>query len=546
LTAAAFAPVLSNGFTQFDDGTYVERNPHIKHGLSVATVTWAFTTMRAANWHPLTWLSHALDWSLYGANPRGHHLSSLLLHAANVVLLFLLLDRMTGARFPSTFTAALFAVHPLHVESVAWIAERKDVLSTLFWLLATWAYVGYARAPSQGRLVRVMVLMAVGLLAKPMLVTLPLTLLLLDAWPLDRTDLGWRALLVEKLPLFALSAAACVATFVAQRAGGAVGSMTRFPLGVRMANAIWSYAAYLGKTMWPRGLAAFYPHPGRALSAAAVSWAAATVVAVTAIAVKLRRRHPYVLIGWLWYVVTLLPVIGLLQVGNQGMADRYTYVPLIGIFVAVAWTLAAATAGARLGGAIAAVLIVLVLGGLTRAQAAVWHDSVTLFESALASTPPNATALINLGAGLEAQGKASEAMSRYEQALHLDPDNRVAHDRIAGLLAGQGRLDEAAGHYLEVLRRNPRDPATLSNLGIVLAKQRRFDEAIARFEAALDAHPDDPAAVLTDLGNALLLSGRVEEAIARYEQSLRLDPGDAETEANLRVARRAAERNGRR
>ena len=468
LTAAAFAPVLSNGFLQYDDGTYVERNPNIQHGLSVSTVAWAFTTTRAANWHPLTWLSHALDWSLYGASPRGHHLSSLVLHAANVVLLFLLLDRMTGALFPSALTAALFAVHPLHVESVAWIAERKDVLSTLFWLLSTWAYVAYAEAPGKGRLVRVVVLMAVGLLAKPMLVTLPLTFLLLDAWPLERTDLGWRSLLVEKLPLFALSAAAGVTTFFAQRAGGAVASLSRFPLEDRVANAIRSYAAYLGKTVWPRGLAAFYPHP-TALSAAAVALAAAMLIAVTAIAVKVRRRHPYVLTGWLWYVVTLLPVIGIVQVGNQGMADRYTYVPLIGIFVGVSWTVAALTAKAPMRGAIPAVAIVLALGALTHAQAAVWHDSVTLFESALASTPRNATALINLGAGLEARGKKSEAMSRYEEALRLDSENRVAHNRIAGLLAAQGRLDEAAGHYQNVLRGNPKDPETLNNLGIALA-----------------------------------------------------------------------------
>ncbi len=538
LTLVAFGPVLRNDFTNYDDHTYVSANRHVQRGLSVETVRWAFTTTRAANWHPLTWLSHTLDWDLYGAHPRGHHLTSLLLHTANVVLLFLLLGRATRAWVPAGLTAALFAVHPLHVESVAWIAERKDVLSTLFWLLATWGYVDYTKAPSRGRLALVALLMALGLLAKPMLVTLPFTLLLLDLWPLERADVGWKALVVEKLPLFALSSAACAATFLASRAGGAVASTDRFPAPVRVANAIWSYAGYLEKALWPRGLAAFYPHPGPSLPAWKVALAALILAAITWLAVRLRQSRPYVLAGWLWYVGTLVPVIGLVQVGNQGMADRYTYVPLIGIFVIVAWT--AAEWGRH--AAIPGVAVVLVLAALTRAQVAVWRDTVTLFEHALAVTGPNPTALVGLGAALEDRGKTAEAMTRYDEALRIDPGNRTAENRVAGLLAAQGRLDEAVGHYLEALRRDPGDADTLSNLGIALGKQRKLDEAIARFQAALDAHPEDPSAILTNLGNALLLSGRTEDAIARYEESLRLDPGDRETLSNLRVARRQSEK----
>jgi Flp pilus assembly protein TadD len=538
LTLAVFAPVLRNEFTSYDDHTYVSANRHIQRGLSVEAVQWAFTTTRAANWHPLTWLSHTLDWSLYGANPRGHHLTSLILHAADVVLLFALLGSMTGAWGPAGFTAALFAVHPLHVESVAWIAERKDVLSTLFWLLATWQYFEYAKSRSKGRLTLVAFLMALGLLAKPMLVTLPFALLLLDRWPLGRTSEGWKALVVEKLPLFALSIAACFATFLAQQAGGAVASAERFPARVRAANAIWSYVAYLELTLWPRRLAVFYPHPGSSLPAWKVALAASILAAMTSLAVMLRRSRPYVLTGWLWYVGTLVPVIGLVQVGNQGMADRYTYVPLIGIFVIVAWT----AAGWGRHAAIPAVAVVLALAVVARAQVMEWRDTVTLFTHALAVTGPNPTALVNLGAALEDRRRIADAMARYDEALGLDPGNRIAENRTAGLLAAQGRLDEAVGHYREALRRSPGDADTLSNLGIALGKQRKLDEAIARFQEALDAHPEDPSAVLTNLGNSLLLSGRTEEAIARYDESLRLDPGDSETLENLRVARRTLER----
>jgi len=532
LTLGAYAPALRGGFTNYDDDTYVSENRHVQRGIDADTIRWAFTTTRAANWHPLTWLSHAGDWILYGARPSGHHATSLFLHVANVVLLFLLLGSVTRSWAPSAFAAALFAVHPLHVESVAWIAERKDVLSTSFWLLAMFAYARYVRAPSAARMAVVTALMALGLLAKPMLVTLPFTLRLLDVWPLRRYDLGWRRLIAEKAPLFALAAASSVVTYLAQRAGGAVASVDRFPPIVRIANAIWSYAAYLGKTVWPAGLAVIYPHPGASLPSWKVALASVVLAGITAAAVTWRRSHPYVLTGWLWYVVTLVPVIGFVQVGRQGMADRYTYVPLIGIFIIVAW--GAFGLGRR---AVApAVALVIVLAVITRAQAHVWHDSVTLFTHALEVTEANTTAEVDLGAALESLGRIDAARTHYDAALRLEPDNRAAHNRLAGLLASEGKLGEAEAHYVLVLQRDPTDAATLNNLGITLAKQKRFGEAIERFRAALASRPEDPASIHTNLGNALLLSGHSAQAIAEYEESLRLNPGDAETRANLKVA----------
>ena len=532
LTFIAYAPVFRNGFTLYDDDVYVTENPHVLHGLSAAGVAWAFTTTRAANWHPLTWISHQADASLYGPKPLGHHLTSLILHAANVVLLFLVLGAMTGAWEASGLAAALFAVHPLHVESVAWVAERKDVLSTLFWIVATGAYARYAKAPSARRMAVVALAMTAGLLAKPMLVTLPLTFLLLDFWPLERASLGWGRLVVEKTPLFALSAASSVVTVFAQRAGGALASLEATPFPQRAGNAVTSIARYLGKTVWPAGLAAFYPHPGDSLGLVPILLAAALVAALTAAAWLVRRSRPYAVVGWVWFLVTLVPVLGLVQVGKQAMADRYMYIPSIGLLVAFAWTIA--SLGKK--GWAPAVAVVVALAAVTFVQAGVWRDSATLFEHALAVTDDNATAEVDLGAALEAKGRTAEAMTRFEAALRLDPGNRAAHNRIAGLLAREGRLDDAIAHYRQVLALRPHDAATLSNLGIALAKQHRFPEAIETLRAALAASPDDPGAVHTNLGNALLLSGRVTEAIDEYREALRLDPGDAETETNLKAA----------
>lgn len=436
LTFAAYFSVLSNGFVSYDDGKYVTENPHLRAGLSTDTVVWAFTTFRASNWHPLTWLSHAFDVQLYGMNPLGHHLTSLLLHIANVVLLYWLLFRMTTSPWKSAFVAALFAVHPLHVESVAWVAERKDVLSTFFWMLTMLAYVRYAESPSAGCYLPVIILFAIGLLAKPMLVTLPLVLLLLDYWPLRRGPILGR--LTEKIPLLVLAAGSCVVTFVAQRSGGSVADLGRFTLAERIGNALVSYVTYIGKAFWPSKLACFYPHPGSGLPAWQPILAAVGLIGFTGIVIKLSVRRPYLLTGWLWYLVALVPVIGFVQVGFQAMADRYTYIPLIGIFVMIAWGIPESMGACEYEGvsarkrpparsrplrhsqtrtpthshtllAATAALVLAVLAWRTSVEVRYWHDEVTLFERALAVTHGNYVAHNNLGRALADQRQIGRA-----------------------------------------------------------------------------------------------------------------------------------------
>ena len=410
---AAFWPVLGAGFIAYDDAVYVTKNPNVQRGFDAASLKWAWSSFYALNWHPLTWMSHTLDWRLFGPRPAGHHLTSLLLHVANTLLLFLVLVRATGATGRSAAAAALFGIHPLHVQSVAWVAERKDVLSTLFWMISMMAYVRYARAPSLPKYLVVAAAFALGLAAKPMLVTLPFALLLLDVWPLGRWGArGARFLLAEKLPLIALSAIFGAVTFAAQRSGGGIASAEVVPLGLRVSNALVSYVRYLGKTIWPRGLAIFYPHPLDTLPAWQVLGAALFLTAVTLTAVRQRRGHPYLLFGWLWYVGTLVPVIGLVQVGAQAMADRYTYVPAIGVFVAACWGVAALLdrlmprrpAASRRWAAILGSAAVLLLAVATRAEAGFWRDSRTLFEHALAATKNNYTAHTGLGSALAAKG----------------------------------------------------------------------------------------------------------------------------------------------
>jgi protein O-mannosyl-transferase len=541
-TLAAFAPVLSAGFVIYDDERYVLKNPHVQEGFGGDALRWAFTAGYASNWHPLTWLSHMLDWRLFGASPAGHHLTSLLLHAANAALLFLLLDRMTGAPWRAAFVAALFALHPLHVESVAWVAERKDVLSTLLWLLATWAYVAWTRKRGTARYVLVGALVALGLAAKPMLVTLPLTLLILDFWPLRRREAGTAGalrLVAEKVPLLTLSAASAAVTLATQAASPALGSMQEFPLAARVGNALVAYVAYLGKALWPAGLAVFYPHPGSSLSWWRPSGAAALLAAITVLAVALRRSRPYLLSGWLWYLVTLLPVIGLVQVGEQAMADRYTYVPLIGPFVAAAWGIpdaarALLAASRRPGGEsadrdrvlrwglpVAAGAVLLALALLTRAQAAVWKDSVTLFEHALAVTERNHLAHLDLGTALSREGRADEALAHYAEAVRIKPGNSIAQYDLGAALAARGRDAEAMEHYLQALTLDPRYAAAHNNLGILLAKQGRIDEAARHYAEAARLRPDFAEAHF-NLAVAFQALGRDAEARAALETATRL------------------------
>ena len=541
LTLAGFAGVVDNQFVAYDDGVYVAANPHVRDGLTAGSVAWAFAATENSNWHPVTWISHMLDVQLFGFDAGKHHRTSLLLHAANVVLLFLLLAHITGALWRPALAAALFAVHPLHVESVAWVAERKDVLSTSFWLLTTGAWLRWLDSRTVARYAAVLALFALGLMAKPMLVTLPFTLLLLDFWPLERT--GARGLLNEKAPLFAMAALSCAATVAAQRAGGALQSLERFSFTERLANAIVSYAAYLGKAVWPVSLAVFYPHPHLGLGAPVVLAAAAGLVAVTALALRSARSVPYAAFGWLWYLGTLVPVIGLVQVGEQGMADRYTYVPLIGIFVAFAWGAGALAERSRssrpvvaaaAAGAIAACFVV------TTAQVRTWKNTETLFTHALAVTKDNWTAHNNLGGLLSDQGRLVAAVGHFQEVVRIRPEFAEGHYNLALALDRSKRPEEAIAQYLDALRLNPGYAAAHYNVANALLHTGRLPEAIEHYEASLRLHPVD-AAAHNNLAIALNRSGRRDEAIAHYREALRIDPGFTAAAENLKVLTEPAE-----
>ena len=584
-TSAVYWQVREFSFVNYDDDSYVTDNPHVREGLTFENLAWAFTTGHASNWLPMTWLSHMLDCQLYGLDPAGHHLTSVSLHILNSVLLFCAFRTMTGHLWQSGFAAALFALHPLHVESVAWVAERKDVLSTLFWMLTIWSHANYVASPGKRAYLLTLVLFALGLMAKPMLVTLPFVLLLLDLWPLRRISTtrptgsadGLRkettllSLLLEKWPFLMLAAASSTATFVAQQSGGAVRSLEEWPLDVRIGNALVSYAAYLGKALVPSDLAVFYPHHG-APPVARVALACVLLVVVSLVVIRAWKKHPYLTVGWCWYVGTLVPVIGLVQVGAQAMADRYTYVPLIGVFIMLGWGVPALTQGwrfRRAGLATAALVVLPALMVRAHGQVRHWENSVSLFEHALEAAANNyiahnnlgmalaeegkhaeamqqyllaseanpnfAKAHFNLGAASYEKGRAAEAVVHYVRALHLDPDWREAHYNVGIALASLGQLDEAVHHYVEAVRIDPRDARSLNNLANVLVKQGKMDEAIRRYSEALQADPDD-AAAHNNLGATLASQRRFGEAILHFRRALELEPGDVHATANLERA----------
>ena len=480
LTLAAFLPVLANDFVRFDDPLYVTANRHVREGLTGAGLLWAFTANVASNWHPLTLLSHMVDCELFGLNPLGHHLTSLLLHTVSVVLLFEALRRMTGSVGKSAAVAALFAIHPTHVESVAWIAERKDVLSGLFWMLTMIAWERYVRQPSRRRYAVVALCLALGLLSKPMLVTLPFVLLLLDIWPLKRKG----DLLKEKLPLFALSAASVVVTVVAQ--SGPIASLGELPLRLRLANAVLSYVAYLGKTLVPRNLAVFYPMPTD-FPAWKVMGAALLLASLTALAVLAVRRAPYVTVGWLWYLGTLVPVIGLVQVGGQSMADRYTYLPSIGLFLIVAWGLPELL-GKRTAAVLAlAVVIALAVG--TRLQLRHWTDSEALFRHAVAVTDRNFLAHLNLAQILAGRGEHGPAMEHFRTALAIRPGMWQTRASLGNHLRRWGRPAEALPHLETAVRLRPRNPRLHLYLAEALEDLGRTAEARRQREIAATLDP---------------------------------------------------------
>jgi len=492
LTWIVFGQTVRHDFINYDDPRYVYENTKIASGLSVGGIAWAFTHIHSMNWHPLTTISHMLDCQLYGLRPGWHHFTNVLLHTVAVILLFLALTKMTEAFWPSGFAAAVFAIHPLRVESVAWIAERKDVLSGVFFMLTLLAYMHYARLPSVRRYLVVLFMFACGLMSKPMLVTLPFVLLLLDYWPLDRIrGQLWKRVL-EKLPLVALSAISSIATFVAQK--GAVGWTEELPVLERINNAVVSYVLYIWQMFWPVRLAVFYPHPENRLPLWEIISFLLFLSCITAVAIALRKQRPYLITGWLWYLGMLVPVIGLVQVGWQGRADRYTYLPQIGLYIAVTWAVADLTAlwrRKRTILSVAAILLVGVLSLCALVQTSYWRDSETLFKHALAATTNNDVAENNLGIVFLRQGKLDEAISLLQAAVALRPDNSPAHENLAKALLQKGEVADALIHYQKLLELQPDNIEVHNIVGTVLIQQRRIREGVEEWQKVLAIQPDN-------------------------------------------------------
>jgi tetratricopeptide (TPR) repeat protein len=488
LVFTAFIPVLRNGFVGYDDPDYVTANPHVNTGVTARNVLWAATAAHANNWHPLTWISHQLDSSVFGQNARGHHLSSLILHIANTLLLFLWLGGATGDLWASAFVAAIFGVHPAHVESVAWVSERKDVLSAFFGILAIIAY-------TRRRVWWAVAWFAASLAAKQMLVTFPLLLLVLDRWPLCRKE-PLTQLVREKVPFFVLAGLASAAALWAQRAGGALAASEQLPAGIRLANAACSYLRYLGETLWPAKLAAFYPYPSGGIAAWMVAASVAALAAFSAAAFNMRKRSPWVWTGWAWYLITLLPAIGIVQVGMQSMADRYLYVPMVGSTIAIAWT-----ARRRRAAVFAGVAAVLVCAVLAARQVQYWNNGETLWRHTIAVTDGNYVAHDNLGVELDRAGRPDEALAEYRTAVAIRPGDRNGEYNYGQALFAKGerlfragKYHEAAALFEEGLRRQPASAAAETYLGVARAMEGDLRSAMACFDAALRIDPSyEPA-----------------------------------------------------
>ncbi len=563
---AAFWEVKNNDFINFDDPRCTTENLHIQGGLNLGFLKWAFTTSHAGYWQPLTWLSFMMDYQLFGLNPGGYHIVNLLLHTVNSLLLFLILNRMTHALWKSAFVAALFALHPMHVESVAWIAERKDVLSAFFWMLTMGAYVLYAEKPGVKKYLLTLLFFSLGLMAKPMLVTLPCVLLLLDYWPLSRLRFNhsldvpkiseskkekkrarkisasakgkkvtppdqsrslqrlW-PVIREKIPFFAISVISSIVTAIGQQKAGAMESLEILPIGARIGNALISYIRYIGVTIYPRGLAVFYPHQGTP-PLWEVFLAAAFVLIATLLIIRWAAKMPYLAMGWLWYLGTLVPVIGIIQVGMQSMADRYTYIPVIGLFVATAWAVPDIARNWRYRQYILTTGAGIVLSALmfsTWLQVKYWQNSITLFEHAIQVTDNNYLAHNNLGVALSDTGKREEAMAHYREAIRIKPSYENAHINLGNHLSVQGRTDEAILCYQEALRLRPNYAKAHNNLAVLLISKKMFKEAIGHYQEALKTDPTN-SGTHYNLGVAWMSIDHFEDAIGQFQEAARVNP----------------------
>jgi protein O-mannosyl-transferase len=558
-----YSQVSGHEFVSFDDPIYVTQNPEVRGGLTWTGVAWAFTSFYGSNWFPLTWLSHMLDCQLFGLNSGWQHLTNVWIHALSTMLLFAVLRRMTGEPWRSAMVALLFGLHPLHVESVAWIAERKDVLSGFFWMLTLWAYAAYASRPGRWRLALTWLVFCLGLMAKPMLVTLPFVMMLLDDWPLGR---GFRIL--GKLPFFAASVGSSIVTYLAHAKGGAVASVEWVPLSMRCENALISCAVYILKTFWPTRLAVFYPYPLGSLLLPAL-FAGVALAAITALALLWHRQRPYLTVGWLWYLVTLLPVIGLIQTGEQARADRYTYIPMIGLTMALVWGISQALQPWPRFRVALAVAVVSICGVLTWVQLQFWRDDLSLYEHAIDVVPDNYLARFNLASALEARGRSPEAIAQLretvrlrpsyigaraelgqllakqgqideglqdlETAVRMRPDDADAHFRLGSVLGMLGRNSEAAEEFSQTIRLQPENADAHYNLGIALAQQDKVQQAAREFTTTVQLRPDDAEARL-NLGIALARLGRIDDAIHQFSEALRINPDFSEARQALAQA----------
>lgn len=532
LALAVYHQVWRFDFVNFDDPIYVTDNSHVRAGITWAGTAWAFTSYYASNWHPLTWLSHMLDAQMFGMRAGWHHLSSVLIHGLSAMLLFAALKRMTHARWPSAFVAFVFALHPLHVESVAWIAERKDVLCAFFWFLTLWCYARYVEQPSRARYALVLLAFCLGLLAKPMIVTLPFVLLLLDVWPLRRANR--LAVLWEKVPFFVLAASSSLITYLAQRQGGAVRSLETVPLDLRFANALATYAAYIERTFWPVNLSVFYPYPHE-LGAWRVILALMLLTGVTVVAVRRVRSQPYLAVGWFWYLGTLVPVIGIVQVGGQSSADRYTYVPMVGLSIMLSWAAVdfmKSFPGARTAVLSSAAVACLVCVVLTWTQVGVWANSESLFQHAIAVTDQNHIAHNNLASYYLRQKRNEDAMSHIAEALRIKPAYPEAHVNLATVLRRMGKNIDSEREYQIALQLQPANVDAHSGYGALLVSENRYTDALREFQAATALDPDY-ADGHYDLGRVMAATGRANDAMAQFKEAIRLRPDNADAHRSL-------------
>jgi tetratricopeptide (TPR) repeat protein len=562
---AAFSQVLNHGFIDLDDGIYVTKNPQVQRGLTIKGFCWAFTTNNDAGfWLPLTWISLMADSHLYGLNAGGFHLTNLLLHIFNALLLFLILEWITGGIWQSAFVAALFALHPLKVESVAWISERKDVLSALFFLLTIWAYARYVKHPAWTRYLFICLWFILGLMSKPMLVTLPFVLLLMDFWPFGRLQTGkgpfmkgsqsksyfttssdfkissekcnLLGLIFEKIPLFLLAGVFSILAFLTQKSEGALASIHLTPLSYRIANALIAYVKYIGKTIWPHHLGVFYPHQNMP-SMGYVIGAFLFLLGVSIIVIW-KAQRPYLLVGWFWYIGTLIPVIGLMQVGSQAMADRFTYIPIIGLFIMVVWGVSDLLSqwpyrvliSALLSGSVLFILMI-----CTWTQTGYWKNSITLFKKTLQATDNNWLIQNNLGYALHMNGKVEDAILHFREALRIRPHYAQAHFNLANALIHTGQIEQGITHYQSALKLNPNDDDAYNNLGSALAQQGKIEEAILQYLTALKINPNLARAEF-NLGVALMEKGDFKEATIHFKKALNIMPEYAKVHFPLGLA----------